>query len=59
MFQYGSYDWRINYDDTIGQYDHRKLHGQRQVPTLTVVPEPTATALGLLALGGLLLRRRR
>ena len=61
VFQYGSYDWRINYDDltnTATNSTESYVDGGKYL-TLTVVPEPNVAAL----LGGLgmlaLLRRRR
>ncbi len=60
VFQYGSYDWRINYDDLsngITNSTESYTDGGRYL-TLTVIPEPSAALLGGLSMLALLRRRR-
>ena len=60
VFQYGSYDWRINYDDLtngITNSTESYTDGGKYL-TLTVVPEPGAALLGGLGMLALLRRRR-
>jgi fibronectin-binding autotransporter adhesin len=59
VFQYGSYDWRINYDDLTNGFTNSTesyTDGGKYL-TLTVVPEPRAAMLGLI--GTLILLRRQ
>ena len=59
VFKIGVNDWKINYNDITGGSNFAsEQSGANGFVTLTVVPEPSAAALALLA-GGLLATRRR
>ena len=59
VFTFGSNEWMINYNDLTGGSNFlSEQSGANGFVTLTVVPEPSAAALALIA-GGLLATRRR
>lgn len=56
---FGSNEWVLNYDDTLAGANYAgELGASTRFVTLTLIPEPTTPALGLLA-ASFLLRRRR
>lgn len=60
MFHFSGIDWRLDYNDTAAGDNYTgDLTGNRFITMTAVVPEPSATTFGLLALAGLALRRRR